>query len=41
MDFESWDVGNAIYMKNFQILSINNLISQETKGLKFYFRIKS
>jgi len=32
MDFERWIVGNAIYIKNFQMISINNLIPQETGG---------
>ena len=35
MDFERWNVENAIYMKNFNVLSINNLISQETGSLNF------
>ena len=35
MDFKSWSVGNGIYMKNFQVLAINNLIASETGGLKF------
>ena len=35
MEFDRWSVGNAIYMKNFQMISINNLITQETGGLKF------
>ena len=35
MEFYSWNVENAIYMKNFNVLSINNLISQETGSLNF------
>jgi len=33
MKFMLWSVLNAIYMKNFQVLAINNLISQEEGGL--------
>ena len=40
MEFYSWNVENAIYMKDFQVLAINNLISQETGGLKILIQNK-
>ena len=35
MEFQLWNISNAINQEKFSILAINNLISQENGGLKF------